>query len=564
MTWTGQLVKRKLLAMRKFHLIALSALGACVVILGADWPTESGSPQRSGWARSEKEFTKESVGALDLLYKYKADNQSIGPHSLTSPIIAGMLITYRGFKEMLVFGGSSDNVYSVDADLNRLIWERHFDSKAGRAPAKSGAAGCAGGLTASVAMPGSSSATRSFARRTTKGEPKTRAGRIAELTASGFGRLGAFFAVASDGYLHLLNTSTGEDLIPPVKFLPPNSNASSLNVNDNVVYAATLDHCGGTPNALYALDLAGEDQKPVSLVTNGSALSGRAGTAIGTDGTVYAQIASGHGDTAGAYNDTVVALNPKDLTVKDYFTPAGTAPPATQASETEGITPVVFAWKGKDLIVAGGRDGRLYLLDSKSLGGSDHHTPLSKTEPIASTGAQNAANGFQGAFASWEGGDVNTRWIYAPISGAPDGSAKFSSTNGDVQNGGIVALTVKEQNGNPALEPAWISRDMVSPAPPATSNGLVFALSTGHTTGPAKPNAGDRAPSQPDSTAAHATLYVLDGSTGKELYSSGNAVTSYSQGGGVAVANGRIYFTTHDNNVYSFGFLKSQPQLTER
>ena len=48
----------------------------------------------------------------------------------------GLLITYLGFKEMLVFGGSSDNVYSVDADLNRLIWKRHFETTGQKADMK--------------------------------------------------------------------------------------------------------------------------------------------------------------------------------------------------------------------------------------------------------------------------------------------------------------------------------------------------------------------------------------------------------------------------------------------
>jgi hypothetical protein len=62
--------------------------------------------------------------------------------------------------------------------------------------------------------------------------------------------------------------------------------------------------------------------------------------------------------------------------------------------------------------------------------------------------------------------------------------------------------------------------------------------------------------------AGRAVLYVLDGASGKELYSSGNLASTFSHGAGLAVANRRIYFTTHDNLVYSLGFLAEQPQLT--
>jgi outer membrane protein assembly factor BamB len=320
---------------------------------------------------------------------------------------------------------------------------------------------------------------------------------------------------------------------------------SSLNFNGNVVYAATLDGCGGNANALYAVDLESQDRKVAVFPTNGSGLAGMAGTAVGTDGTVYAQIPDGHGDQSGAYHDTVVALDPKDLKVKDYFTPSGEA--AGKDTQAAGITPLVFSSKGKDLIVAGGRDGRVYLLDSTSLGGRDHHKPLSATEPIASADANHAGYGFRGTFASWEDADSGARWVYAPMAGPQNASAKFSMTNGSAPTGSVVALKMDAQNGQPALTPEWISQDMVLPAPVVTTNGLVFALSSGEPEG-----------------KTHATLYALDGATGKELYSSGDAVASYSHDSGLAVANNRVYFTTHDNAVYCFGFPKLEPQLTER
>jgi outer membrane protein assembly factor BamB len=556
-TWIQNISRRRISGLRKFSLVALSAVLAGTAILGADWPTQSGSPQRNGWARSEDTFTKANVGGLDLLYKYQADNQARGLSSLTSPLIDGMLITYLGFKEMLVFGGSSDNVYSVDADLNRLIWKRHLDYHGSKPQSKTATAVCPGGLTATVMMPGSSSAARSFTR---KPKPAAGAGHISALLASGFGRLGAFFAVGSDGYLHLLNTSTGQDLMPPIKFLPANAKVSSLNFEDNRVYAATLDNCGGNANALYAIDL--ENQKVFSFTTNGSGVAGMAGTAIGTDGTVYAQIPNGNSKQTGTFNDTVVALDPKDLSVKDYFTPSAAAP--NQGTEMASATPVVFSWKGKDVIVAGGKDGRLYWLDSTSLGGPDHHKPLYQTEPIASADPNGRGHGFRGAFSSWEDAETGTRWIYASLSGPPGASTKFSAINGTASKGSIAGFKVEEKNGQPTLTPAWISRDMMSPAPAATANGLVFALSTGESSSPTKENGKLYSVSEREKMARHATLYVLDGATGKELYSSGDAVTSYSHGSGLAVANGRVYFTTHDNTAYCFGFLKLQPQLTEQ
>src|SRR6185312_3920075 len=192
----------------------------------------------------------------------------------------------------------------------------------------------------------------------------------------------------------------------------------------------------------------------------------------------------GHGDVAGQYNDTVLALDPESLKVKDYFTPAGTAP-ANEAIAPLGVTPVVFPWNGKEVVVAAGADGTVYLLDAASLGGADHHTPLAKSEPIAGTmvinGQQRSQMGsLSGDFATWQD-DNNTRWVYAALHGLA--AAKFSMTNGDTPHGGIVAFKVEERNGQPALEPQWISRDMLAPASPITTNGLVFALSSGSADG---------------------------------------------------------------------------------
>ncbi len=184
---------------------------------------------------------------------------------------------------------------------------------------------------------------------------------------------------------------------------------------------------------------------------------------------------------------------------------------------------MVFDWKGKELLLAAGGDGSLYVLDVASLGGADHHQPLSKTSPVG--------NGFRGGFASWEDTATRTTWVYA-------------SLGGSTPHGKIAAFTVQEQDGHPALVPAWSSREMVAPAPVVTANGLVFALATGDS-----------------KKTSHAVLYALDGATGKELYSSQNIVRSFSHNAGLAIANHRIYFTTHDNAVYCFGFFADQLQL---
>jgi hypothetical protein len=359
--------------------------------------------------------------------------------------------------------------------------------------------------------------------------------------------------VGADGNLQTLREQDGDNkATAPVRFLPANSRVSDLAVTNNVVYAATQAECGGNPNALYAIDLSTPEKKVTTFPTNGSGFAGSAGVAVATDGnTVYGLIPDGQGSVAGKYSNTVVALGAKDLEVKDYFTPSGAAPAAKKGSEAAGATPAVFPWNGKDVVVAGGTDGRIYLLDSASPGGADHHTPLAQSEVIA---AAEGTNGIWNAFATWDdappappqtgrGGAApaapaptpqpGTRWIFASISGAS--KLKFPNANGAAPTGSIVAFKVEDQGGKIALVPVWSSRDMISPAAPAVTNGLVFALSTGQGKSP-----------------KNAVLYALDSSTGKEIWSSGATATSYATGG-IAIDASIVLFATHDSQVHAYG-----------
>jgi outer membrane protein assembly factor BamB len=51
----------------------------------------------------------------------------------------------------------------------------------------------------------------------------------------------------------------------------------------------------------------------------------------------------------------------------------------------------------------------------------------------------------------------------------------------------------------------------------------------------------------------HAVLYALDSETGKELYNSGDQMPAITHLSGIAISNGRVYVTTIDSTLYSFG-----------
>ncbi|MGC2662080.1 MAG: hypothetical protein WA324_29305 [Bryobacteraceae bacterium] len=54
-------------------------------------------------------------------------------------------------------------------------------------------------------------------------------------------------------------------------------------------------------------------------------------------------------------------------------------------------------------------------------------------------------------------------------------------------------------------------------------------------------------------STGNATLYAFDAETGKELFSSGKTMSSFTHLGGIALSDGCIYATTHESTLYAFG-----------
>ena len=87
------------------------------------------------------------------------------------------------------------------------------------------------------------------------------------------------------------------------------------------------------------------------------------------------------------------------------------------------------------------------------------------------------------------------------------------------------------------------------------ANGVIYAYGSGENNTQATPEEGLGANTSKEriSKSTHAILYALDAETGKELWSSGDQITSFAHFTGLSIANGRVYLGTYDSNVYSFG-----------
>jgi len=539
---------------------------------GVEWMTGNGDAQRSAWVRADAKISKESLQdpkrkpGFQLLWKLKLNNKPRQLNSLTPPATLERLIGYRGFRMLGFVGGSSDAIFTIDTDLGRMEWEKRLVSTA---PSQVGTLACPGGMTTGVARPTVAALPpssfgmgggRSAPARGAVGEPAQGAVTLALArpnppaassaasppTTSSTpprpprpnpanppgGQFGAgpflVYALSSDGMFHSMHLSNGADYETPVKFLPPGANANGLIVVNNVAYVVTEGNCGGVANGVWALDLVSKQ-----VTTWKANVAGMAGPAFDGDGTLY--VATG---SKGESPNSLVALDPKTLSVKGWY----------EAGAHEFYsTPVIFEYKGKTLIAATTKDGRVHLLDSANLRGSDHQTALFTT-PASSKPGETGTTA-PGALASWQDAS-GARWILAPVVGSQVAGLGFAATDGPETNGAVVAWKLVEQNGAPALQPAWASRDLVSPLPPTIINGVVFVTSGGaFRTNDSKMTAAELA-----RRSSSAVLYALDGETGKELWNSGTTISSFARGAALSGGVGQIYLTTHDGMIYAFGF----------
>ena len=539
----------------------ISLLGSAVLIAGvvtfaqvgrgwSDWPTPYADAQRTSWLRTDQKISVESMSkpGFELQWTSRLENQRRGPRGFTQGVTASGVTL---FVPTSIMAGSSNNLFMLDNDTGYLIWSRTFE---GPLPTPTGP--CTGGITAAptrivnataeptppagaTAAPPPAAANQQ-GYRSSLGEPgqgipveprgpgrggppgaagpgrggpaRPPAPRIPgapDLGAGGLGRAMVAYAVAGDGQLHVVGLQSGKDLQKPAPFLPANSQWSNPVAVGTMMYAATSGNCAGAPNAVYAIDLDAADKPVVSYRTNGGSVVGS--VAFSSDGnTLLAAIGPGTVTADGKAN-AIVALDPRTLKLKDWF---------TQPTAEFVTGPTVFRHGSKDVVAAATKDGRVILLDVASPGGANHATPLIASPPLVSSGGSIAAE----ALATWArhaAAGPEERWVLVPLSGR------------------IVALRVTEARGVFSLKTDWTANDLTAPATPIIVNGVVFALSTGRTTGRGSP----------------AVLYAYDGVSGKPLWNSGKAMTTFASPGSYWSALSQVYVGTDDGTVHAFGFL---------
>jgi len=432
-----------------FEVCAFLTIGMAHAQFGrgnGDWSTAGGDAHRSSWVPSDPKISRASMSKPGFAIVWK---MKWGQQPLTTPVLLNGYIGYRGFRSLAFVGGRSDTVYAMDTDLGRMEWQKHFAVAAPQAPSDA----CTGGMTANVARAATTAfpvappesaggGGRSRAARSDVGQPDQGAAILAAMeeqarraaaTPPGRGGQSApptrrlpnvVYALASDGMLHAMYVSNGEEPELPVQFLPRSGDAVALTVIGETVYAVVAPHCG-IESGVWALDL------PTKHVTHwapdGGVVNYWFGPAFGGDGDLFVVSTAG---TTGM----IAALDSKTLAPKDAYVVKG-------QSFTYDVS---LQYKEKTLIAATSNDGRIHLLDAGNLSGP----PIFVSNPDM---------GF-GALAAWAQSD-GTHWLLST-------SAR-----------GVRAMKIVEKDSALSLESAWVSREMSPALRPIVINGVVFAAS---------------------------------------------------------------------------------------
>lgn len=407
--------------------MVVSLLGAALV-QAQFWPTAGGDAQRSAALKTDAHISVKAVegGIMQPLWKLKLNGTA------TPPVVASMLITYKGFKDLIFVSTSAGTVYSIDHPYPKIFWENHLPYNSLLAEMKTATANCPVGMTAPL----------SLAAMIGPPPPRPSAGRGGMAPAMAVPTMprpkrtpAVVYALSSDGLIHQLNQHTGEDIAPAARFIRANAKVRDLIAVGGVVYAATSDNCGGVPNGVWAVDLS--DNMLYEYKTGDASVEG---LAFASDGTLFATTDRG-----------MLALEQKTLKLK---------------KETPGefrTAPMVFKAGDKEYVAAGNEHGHVLVMDTS----------------LNLVGNGDSGSGkLAGAFATWEYTSPDCPPGGCPENSKPEKTRWILAAKGNA----IVAYKV---NASGALEPGWTSREMVAPAPPIVVNGVVFALSSGSRAAPA-------------------------------------------------------------------------------
>jgi hypothetical protein len=531
----------------------------CGAASAQNWLMDGGDNVRSGWQKDEHILNKGNVGKMKLLWKVQTD---VGPHALHAlmgPLVVQNVPTADGKKEMVYVLGASDVLYAIDTATQKIAWEKHvtYASLPPRQPGPPPDVAAAGAAARpATPPPDPSRGSQTDPKHYNFLNPQGSTG-VPAIGPEEAGGVRPIYVVDGGGVLHTLSDASGESLRPDIKMGSVSKFALQL-YKGEVIYAVYAGRTG-----ILSVKADGSQTTPTTTqgFGGGGGLWGRRGPVITSDGTVWTTTGDGLVNLSNPKNlvigNSVVGFKKSDdgehWVIKDWYTPPNWDWLRRRDLDPNN-TPTVFNWHGKELIAASGKECRITLLDPQNMGGPNHDTPLFKTPLVCNEIVDFQNAGSWGALSSWEDAK-GTRWVLMPFWGPKHSQMHFPIENKpETKEGGQAAFKMVDKDGKPALEPVWVSRDMHRGEPNIIADGLIFSYGSGENSQQSWNDIGLNFDSS--IRASHgepAVIYVLDAETGKELWTSGDAIKGFNHFSSITVANGKVYLGTYDGMFYCFG-----------
>jgi hypothetical protein len=523
--------------------LGLVCLYGLATAAASDVLTNHNNVARTGHVSDEKVLTPANVSGLKILYQNTVDGQIYAQPLCISKQLVYTNGVSQGKHDVVIVATEHGSVYAFDATTGSTYWQVSL---------------LAQGDTAVQAADPNISCSDMVPEISITSTP------VIDRRAGPNGRI--FIVVmetdGQGGYdykLHAVDLSTGQDALTPMviaasvtgqgpatTFIPTRQRSrSGLLLSNGVIYIGFGSFCD---NESYAGWLFGYSESTLSQVAvfndnpNGSPTSndlpdgsgsgiwqGGLGPAVDEYGNIYLATGNGPFDqvlTGGFpsnqdYGDSVLKFSTKNgLTVTDYFAPYNQQAEANSDSDLGSggvvILPKIVGKNGKahHLLVVGGKDGNIYLLNRSALG---------KFNASANSVYQELV-GVLGSTGSWSSAAFFNNSIYMVGVGLPLQRFQF-----DFSNPAKPLL-----NSTPAAQTSF-SFSYPGCTPSISSNGdnnaIVWAYGYSST---------------------NATLYALDSNNLSELYNSGSLLGSGTKFSVPTVFSGKVYVGT-SNSLVAFG-----------
>lgn len=354
-------------------------------------------------------------------------------------------------------------------------------------------------------------------------------------------RGGFVYSYGLDGFLHKYGAATGDEVTNggwPVRitlFPQTEKEGSALNLTADYIYVTTSGYIGDAPpyqghvvvirtsdaqahvfnslcsNMTYLLS-------PSDCPDEQSGIWSRAGAVVDpANGDVYVTTGNGpfNANSGGYdYGDSVLRLNPDGSSLLDSYTPANQQQlndtDADLGSDSPALLPPIPASKTPDLLVQGGKDNVLRLVNRDNMSGAGGPGHIGgELQTIASPGSC----GIFTQPAVWT--DPTTGQVWVLVASACD-------------FGGYKVVT--DGAGRTTLQPAWtVSGDFTSPL---VANGVLYAATSGQ-------------------------VLAFDPRTGRGLWSSAESSAGGTIGGihweSPIVVNSHLYCPDQDGKLTAYG-----------